>query len=192
MKKEQLVALLGRPLSNREDSNYEQYMEEATSYIESLLCMPLRFDDETHIFNGRDGYSTLYTGIHTDVIGVRVDGEIISPEKYHSAFFDNRNSRVFNSIIFSKKLRARDVIEVDAVWGFECYPADIKSLIAKAFLLVSQPLKAASNVKSKKVEDFSITYSDSTKEEQFEIENSKVISKYSLCNLGYIRHGEVC
>jgi hypothetical protein len=194
MTQEQVSKLLGRPLKPFEVANFDQYLEIAKESVEELLCISLDVDDTSgepeatmQLFEAREGYSTVFTGIFTDVTEVKVDG-VVSTD-YHRAFWDKRNSPYYNSIILSTR-RAKEV-EITAFWGFDELPADLKQLWAKAFAVVSAK-KPVGNVKSKKVEDFSISYGDLSDDDVFVRDNSRVIKKYKMCHLGYILSGDVC
>lgn len=79
--------------------------------------------------------------------------------------------------------------------GMADIPADLKLLIARCFDTIHQEQSAANDngVKSKKVEDFSITYNDVTEAAMvaFVKQNTATLDKYSMCQ-GPIRSGKVC
>lgn len=192
MNTETLVALLGRPLTTRETTNKSLYLDIAKSNLESYLCIDLSCNpiEEERIYSARDGYSTLFLDILTEVIEVTVNDEIVDDTTYHTAYFDNRNGTVFNSIIFNTPFRCDEDVTVKAVWGFQKLPNDLQRLIAQLFAITSKAYSTGS-VKRKKVEDFDITLGDTTPEQDFLNQNAAVIRKYSLCNLGDVKHGEV-
>ena len=78
-----------------------------------------------------------------------------------------------------------------ADWGFTTYPADLQRLLDNA-LVVAKKAYTAQEVKSKRIEDFDVTYSDLSTEEAFLKQNAITIRKYSMCNIGNIQHGNVC
>lgn len=188
MTQSELEALLGRSLTQREANNLDLYLDIAKDNLETLLCFDVC--DETsnpRTFEVRDGYRTLYTGIFTEIVSVTIDGETVS--NYHAAQWDNRNADWFNSIVFDDPLTDKEVT-VDAVWGFDEMPKDLKHLLAQLFATTSQKFTAR-DVKSKKNEDFSITFGDKSDDELFAERNQKTIAKYSLCGIGEVQSGRV-
>ena len=119
--KTEMAALLGRPLSTIEETNYDLYLSIAILRLNDLLCIDL---------------STM--------------GDM---------------------------------------------PADLKLLVARCFSTIQEEQKLASSngVKSKKVEDFSVTYNDEvdTPMVAFVKANSATLDKYGMCQ-GPIRSGKVC
>ena len=189
MKQQELEALLGRPLTPTEASNRALYLEIANESLfgeGSLLCLDPCQDDGERVFEKREGMSTVFTGIFTKINSVKVDGE---DAEYVPYFWDNRNSDFYNSIVLTNNC-GREVV-VDAEWGFECLPKDLKRLLAQAFAIVSVK-RQVKKVKSKKIEDFSITYGDLSEDDQFVADNVRVIDKYRMCDVGYVRHGRTC
>ena len=193
MNKTELEALLGRSLTTRENTNYKLYLKIAEESLENLLCLSLdcKQVSENRTFDAREGYSTVFVGIFTEVSEVKVDDDVVSPDSYYPAQWDNRNASWYNSIVFTERFDEASEIEVTADWGFDEQPSHLKQLIAQLFANVSKKYSVG-NVKSKRVEDFSITYSDLTDDQAFQEANKRVIQQYSLCNVGNIRHGEVC
>lgn len=194
MEQSELEALLGRPLTQREVTNKDLYLEIAKSIVEGLLCMSLDVQatpatTSERIFEAREGYSTVFTGMFTDVTDVKINS--VASTDYHARFFNDRNTSYKNSIVFDCKLKDKDEVKITAKWGWSELPADLKLLIAQAFANTSKKYSVG-DVKSKKVEDFSIVYGDLSNDDKFITENSRVISKYSLCNVAYVRHGRVC
>lgn len=119
--KEEMAALLGRPLKTVEDTNYDLYLSIAVLRLNDLLCLDLKSMGEL--------------------------------------------------------------------------PADLKLLIARCFATITeeQSTGADNGVKSKKVEDFSITYNDTVDSPMvvFVKQNEAALDKYSRCQ-GPIRSGKVC
>lgn len=193
MKQERLVALLGRPLTPVEVTNLKPYLKIAIETLETMLCASINKVTETRTFDSREGYRTVFTGYFTDLEEVKIDGEVIEPSDYSTRQWDKRTAKWYNSIVFDRK-RGKCEIEVTADWGFnKCTPTDLESLIAKLFAQVSAKNTTNSNVASKQVEDFRITFrTDATLDEQFAEDNALVLNKYSLCDIGMVRSGEVC
>ena len=69
---------------------------------------------------------------------------------------------------------------------------DLKLLVAKLFALVGTMNTTNGNIKSKRVEDFTITFNDNTVFDQFLLDNSATINKYSICSIGDVQNGDVC
>ena len=163
-----------------------QCSDEAKQFLESLLCLDFSQDSGERTFTAREGMRTVFTGIFSDVSSVTVGGQAVS---YHPAFFDKRNGSFFNSIVLDKPVCGEVVVDAD--WGFDELPADLKKLLANADKVVSQSY-SVKEVKSKRVEDFQITYSDLSDDEVFLKQNAVTINKYSMCNVPYVLHGETC
>lgn len=192
MTQQELGALLGRPLTAKEVTNLDLYIDIAKENLESLLCMPLDVKEtdaaaEARTFDVREGFSTVFTDIFTEITEVKIDGAITTD--YYSAFWDKRNSPYYNSIVLGN--RRGDTVEITGSWGFDTLPKDLQRLWAQVFAIVSKK-RSVSNVKSKKVEDFSIVYGDLSDDEQFQKDNATTINKYRMCNIGYVRHGSTC
>ena len=186
----QLEALLGRSLTARETANCNSYLEIAKAQLEELLCISLLQDSGERTFTSRYGYSTLFTGIFTKVNSVTINGVVVDPSTYHLAFFDDRNKGFYNSIVFNSKLIGQDVV-VDANWSFDTMPSDLAQFLAQLFAL-SAKKKVTGSIKSKRVEDFSITYGDLTDMQQFVADNDLIMTKYGQCFITETRHGSVC
>jgi len=182
--------LLNRSLTANEVSNFKTNLKIAILRLEDLLCMNLKADFESRYFETREGYRTIFTDPFTGEPVVRVDGVLKDADSYSVRQFDNLNGEWFNSIVFKKHLdRRAEVVEVEADWGFDsCAPADIKLLLAKLFDFNSQV--DSGNVKSKKIEDYSVTYTDDSTFDGFIKSNQAIINKYSICT-NMIRQGYV-
>jgi|SRR5215217_3883091 len=188
MNQSELEALLGRSLTPNEVANLTLYLDIATENLETILCISLSTTDvtEARVFIPREGYRTVYTDPFTDVSIVTVNGNEVT---YYPAFWDKRTSDYYNSIVLDKKT-CKDVT-ITATWGFPELPSDLKQLLARSFSLASQSYKNIS-VKTKRVEDFSITYEDLTDDEAFGLKNAKTIHKYSQCDIINVVNGKVC
>lgn len=190
MTQAKLEALLGRSLTPREVTNLQLYLDIAKESLEELLCLSLCDEgDTTRVFNVREGYSTVFTDIFTELSEVKVDGTVTTD--YYPAFWDKRSNAYYNSIVLDDCNVTE--VEITGFWGFDEVPNDLQLLWAQSFANVSKQYKAgAGNVKSKQVEDFRISYGDLTDDEVFMNANSRIIKKYSMCNIGYVKHGDVC
>lgn len=163
-----------------------QQEKQARQMVEELLCIEFAQDTGERVFEAREGYRTIFTGIYTDVSSVTVDGLAVD---YQKAFFDKKNGEFFNSIVLKTPVCGE--VTVDADWGFDCLPTDLQSLVNRAVLVVSQSY-STKDVKSKRVEDFSVVYGDISDDEKFIRDNAITIQKYSMCNIGYIVNGKTC
>lgn len=191
MNQDQIEALLGRSLSSTEATNRKLYLDIAKDSLEELLCIQLDCQnvEEARVFNVRDGYSTVFTDIFTEATEVKVDG--VATTDYYSAFWDKRNGSYFNSIVLDESCGSS--IEVTATWGFDETPNDLKLLWAELFANVAKKYSVGSaNVKSKQVEDFRVSYGDLTDDDAFLNANRRTISKYRMCDIGFVLHGDVC
>ena len=161
--------------------------EQAKLLVEELLCLDLTSETGERVFEPREGMRTVFTGLFSDVSSVKVDGRAVS--NYHPAFFDKRNGTLFNSLVFDTPVKGE--VTVTADWSADPLPADLQKLIANAEAVVSQSY-SVKELKSKRVEDFTLTYSDLSNDEVFVKQNAVTINKYSMCNVPYILHGDTC
>lgn len=192
MDQTKMAALLGRPLTPIESSNFDLYLKLARETLEQMLCTVLCDYDDPKFYESREGYSTVFTDIFTEIDEVKVDGDVIDPSKYSARQWDRRNAAWFNSIVFDEKLCGKEV-EVSATWGFTKMPTDLKYLLAGLFGLVTKKNTFDGTVQSKQVEDFRITFNTGADiSQEFADKYSSVIQRYSLCSIGNIQHGKVC
>lgn len=190
--KDQVSKLLNRPLTTAEDTNFSTYLKIATERLEELLCFDLCITTPTRTYIVREGYRTIFTDVFTGTPTVTIDGETVESDKYSVRQFDNLNGKWFNSIVFKQHLsRTVEEVTVQAAWGFQTLPVDLQLLLAKLFALNSQQQTTDDRVRSKKIEDFTITYDATTTYDQFILSNADVINKYSICGIGEISHGRV-
>lgn len=187
LKEAEMVKLLGRPLTTTETQNYNLYLKIATERLEELLCISLSTKSGERTYETRKGYRTVYVDTFSDIFSVKIDGEEV--ETYVTKQNDNLNGSWYNIIEFETKRRGEN-ITVDATWGFKSCPHDLELLLAKLFDQGSVE-QNTSDVKSKKIEDFSVTYNDRATFDTFVSANSATIQKYSQCDQGVIRHGRV-
>jgi len=189
----QLAKLLGRPLTSVETANEELYLDIAYERLESMICSTVDSIAEERTYDGRDGYSTVFTDVFVEVSSVTVNGKLLDAADYSIRQWDKRNAAWFNSIVLKNKLCGNSEVVIDATWGFadDTMPGDLQLLVAQLFALVGKMNKGNGNVKSKKVEDFSISYNDNSVYNQFVIDNAATIRRYSLCDIGKVRNGKV-
>ena len=191
MKQSELEALLGRPLTPNEVTNLKLYFKIAVEYLEDILCTSLCGCEDRKIFYAREGYSTVFTDIFTEITKVCVNGRMVSSSKYYVAQDDRRSGDWYNSIVFKDRSDCNGDVAVEAVWGFSSIPYDLRRVIAQLFANVSRKYSVG-KIQSKQVEDFRIQYvTSTTEEEQFIADNRRVLDKYSQCNIGSIRHGSL-
>lgn len=163
-----------------------QCSDEAKQFLESLLCLDFSQDSGERTFTAREGMRTVFTGIFSNVNSVTVNGQAVD---YYPAFFDKRSGSFFNSIVLTKPVCGEVVVDAD--WGFDKLPADLKKLLANADAVTSQAY-SVKEVKSKRTRTFQITYSDLSDDEVFLKKNAVTIAKYSMCDVPYVLHGDTC
>lgn len=187
MNKTKMVALLGRPLTDVEDTNFSLYLNIARERLEDITCLNLTEDTDDRVYDVRNGYSTVFTDLFTQVNSVEVNGSELTETDYSVRQWDKRNARWYNSIVLENCVDGEVTINAD--WGI-CSP-ELQFLLAKLFSLVGDMNNSEGNVKSKKVEDFSITFNENSVYQQFLIDNEATISKFSICAITDVQHGEV-
>ncbi|WP_439946507.1 hypothetical protein [Streptomyces sp. BBFR109] len=183
--KEKMAELLGRPLTSAEDSNFDLYLDIAVGRLSNLLCFSFDTAGGARTFPSRDGYRTVYVDPFTATTSVTVNGE--ARTDYAKKQNDAYNGSWFNSIEFDEPL-CGERVELNATWGFGAtLPGDLALLLAALFAVNEAEV---SDVKSKKIEDFSVTYRDDTKLDQVADQHKDTIVKYAVCQRA-IRHGLV-
>lgn len=190
----EVEAYLGRSLTSKEATNFNNNYDTAQEILESLLCISLdtrakNAPAKTYEFDARDGYSTVFTGIFQSPTAVTVNGK--TKTNYTPKFWDNRNTDVYNSIVFDKPLRHKDTVAVTALWGYETLPNDLGRLLSQMISIVGSK-HSTKGVKSKRVEDFSISYMENSETDKFIDDNAVTIQKYGMCHIGEFRSGRVC
>jgi hypothetical protein len=189
MNQSQLEGLLGRSLTPIEVTNLKTYLNIAKQSLDGLLCTNLCDQSVTRTFDAREGYSTVFTDIFTDIQEVKLNDEVTTD--YSVRQWDRRNGSWYNSIVFENKLCEDDEVEVTASWGFSQMPSDLKLVWAQLFGLISKKNKQDGTVSSKQIEDFRVTFkTDADLDDEFYRQYDKTIAKYSLCSIGNIQHGE--
>lgn len=185
-----MAALLNRSLTSSETSNYKTYLKIAQERLSGLLCMNLSTEVGERTYETRDGYRTVYVDPFTELTSITdSDGETIDSSTYTVMQWDSYNAPWYNSIVFDELLSCQRIV-VEAEWGFDCLPVDLESLLAKLFALGSIEQNMTGKVKSKRIEDFWVTYEDVPTIDGLVSNNLGTIKKYSLCNLGYVKHGK--
>lgn len=184
MNQAKLEALLGRPLTTIEVTNLTLYLEIATERLQDLTCLNLTQNTEDRVYDVREGYTTVFTDPFTEINSVTVNGNTFTD--YTPMQWNRRNADWYNSIVLET---CEDEVTINADWGI-CSP-ELQLLTARLFGLMGIEKSGNGNVKSKKVEDFSITFNDNSAYDQFLLDNQSLINKYSLCNIGNVQHGSV-
>lgn len=191
MDQTKMSALLGRPLTSVESINFALYLNIAKENLDGLLCMTLCDPDDTRVYDAREGYSTVFTDVFTDVSEVKVNGKVV--DNYSKRQWSKRSAEWYNSLVFDKLFCDDDVVEVKGSWGFNKMPADLLSVLAGLFGQISSKNKLNPNVQSKQNREYRITFNtDVDLDEEFSKQYGKTISKYSICSIGNVKHGEVC
>jgi hypothetical protein len=194
MDETKMAALLGRPLTSIETTNFSLYLKIARETLDDLLCMTLCDDGDSKTYDVREGYRTLFTDIFTEVTEVKKDGDIVDPSKYSVRQWDKRNGSWYNSIVFDTMFTGCDEeVEVTADWGFNSMPVDLQAVLAGLFGLITKKSSLDTSITSKQVEDFRIAFrTDVDIDTEFEDKYAKTINKYSICDIPNVQHGEVC
>lgn len=187
MTPEQLSALLGRSLTGAEVTNLTLLLAIAQTQLEDLICSPLTDRTEARTFTARDGYRTLHTPIFEVIVSVTVNGE--TRTDYVAKQSGNRNSTWFNSIVFEEAVSGTVVVTAD--WGFTTLPSDLELLIAKLFGVAANNNLGTDRVSSKKVEDFSISFTSTSEEQSFLDKSSVTLRKYSSCDQSEVVSGDL-
>lgn len=184
---EQVAALLGRPLTSTENTNFDTYIEIAEARLSNLLCFSLSLKPGSRVFDTRAGYRTAYVDPFTDITSVKVAGELRTDWiKKQNDFYQGD---WYNVIEFDERL-CGERIEVEAGWGFDEVPHDLAPLLAGLFGLQETELRH-SDVKSKTVEDFKVEYREETNGYDTLIDHQlATIRKYAQCERA-VRHGSL-
>lgn len=187
MTQDKISALLGRPLSSVETTNFSTYLEVAQNKVSDLLCYDICQKVETKRFSARLGYKTLNVPVFTEIDSVKLNGT--ETTAYSVRQGSNFNGDWYNSLVFDTPLHDQTV-EIKADWGFSKVPVDVQILIAQVFGMIGDSLESEL-VSSKQVEDFRITLNNKTKQEVFATKYAGTISKYSGCVNGNVQSGYV-
>lgn len=193
MTQPELEALLGRSLTSTEVTNLTLYLEIATSNLNDLLCTTTNEVTETRTFDTRSGYKTAFVGIVQNVTEVKLDDDVISSDEYTLRQWDKRTADWYNAIVFDDAITA-DEITVTGTWGFASgtLPNDLNMVLANLFDLITKRNKFDGTIASKRVEDFQINFNtDSDLDDEFYNKYSKILSKYSLCDIPNIQSGAI-
>lgn len=196
--KDEMEALLGRTLTPTEDTNFDLYLNIANENLEELICTPIESVTEDRVFNTREGYSTAFVDIFSTLNSVEIDGEEIDSSTYSVRQWDRRTADWYNSIVFDTKFDADVEITVNADWGFVVdsgddsgLPVGLQVLLAGLFALISKKNKSDGTIASKQVEDFRISFNaDVGLDDDFYNKYRSTISKYSLCEIPYVKQGK--
>lgn len=189
MTKEKVSKLLGRSLTSAESGNFDLYLGIAYQRLEDLLCINLCIKSDKVSYPLREGFRSLYVDPLRRITSVSINGNVQTGFTLMQG--DNLYSEWYDTVVLESKM-GKGVAEIEADWGFgKCEPYDLQLLTARAFALVSSENSVDTNVKTKKIEDFSVTYGDETAYDSFLRANAPIISKYGKCNLNSVRHGRV-
>lgn len=191
MTQDKIAALLGRPLSSAEQSNFSTLLELAQSRVSDMFCVDICQKVETRRFPVRLGYKTLNVPIFTEIDSVTLDGVTVTDfevRQNSKTYGDWYNSIVFTKPFFQKTVLTQPVVEIKADWGFATIPADVQLLIAEVFGILTDPLES-DLIKLKQVEDFRLTLNDKTKQQAFAERYAGIIAKYSGCVTSSIESG---
>jgi len=187
-----MSALLGRPLTTIETTNYSLYLKIARQSLDDLLCTNLCDESDPRTYDARAGYSTVFTDVFTDITSVSVNGIAVEADTYSIRQWNRRNGSWYNSIGFDEKLEEDDEVEVSASWGFSEMPSDLQLVQAQLFGLITKKNKQDGTIERKEVEDFKIQFNvDADLDDEFYSQYNKTIAKYSLCTVGQLTHASI-
>jgi len=185
----EMAALLGRPLTSVETTNFNTYLKLARQNLDVLLCMDLCSKEDPRTYSTREGYSTVFVDVFTDIDEVKLNGDVTTD--YSVRQWDKRSASWYNSLVFGCKFDKDDEVEITASWGFDKYPIDLQSVLAGLFGLITKKNKFDGTIASKQVEDFRISFNvDADLDASFYQSYNATISKYSLCDIPEIRNGK--
>lgn len=192
-----VAKLLGRPLSSKETASFEEYIDIAKEDLEELLGIKIEKSEEDpseRTFDQRDGYRSLYVDPFTSITSIEIgDEDPLTGDDYHVAQNDLRNAPWYNTIVFKERMcSSDDLVTVNATWGFgQSLPKDLQLLLARMFMVVANvDTSGKDKVRSKSIEDFSVTYDlGKTTLDRFYEENRRIIRKYRQLPVGDIAHG---
>lgn len=190
LKQAQIEKLLNRSLTSAEVTNLSLYLKIATQRLEELLCMDICGEAGERTYDSRYGYRTVFTDPFTSINSITIDDEVVSEDDFVVKLNERYSGNWFNSIEFDTKRRGQKIV-IDAEWGFNKLPEDLQLLLAQLFAQGSTEQVSDAQVKSKKIEDFSVTYKDSATYDEFVSTHASVLNKYAQCNQNQIRHGAV-
>ena len=178
--------LLGRTLTSTEASNFEQHLNATIANLENLLGWSLLGEAGERVYKSRRRYHTLWTDPFTEINSVTVDGT--AETDYTPIFNDSYNSPFYNGLEFDYPLDGSKVV-IDATWGFTGIPADLGQLIVALWSMAQRLPTEQGNVRSKSIEDFSVTYTEDGEYNSIITTYSGVIAKYAL-DSSQIQHGD--
>lgn len=193
MTQSELEALLGRSLMSSEVTNLTLYLEIATSNLNDLLCTTTNEVTESRTFDTRNGYKTAFVGIVQSVTEIKLDDDVISNDGYSLRQWDKRTAGWYNAVVFDDAITA-DEITVTGTWGFASgtLPNDLNMVLAGLFDLITKLNKFDGTIASKRVEDFQINFNtNSDLDDEFYNKYSKILSKYSVCDITNIQSGAI-
>lgn len=181
--KEDMAALLDRPLTSGEDSNYNAVLATAKSTLESILGIKLD-GSGTRIYLPRTMYSQLWTDPFVGMATVAVvDADGTTDITSTPAYYDDLNAPWFNSVILDS-LMGNKKIAVTANWGFgDELPIDLKALWASLFGLVTEAAasEATGAITSEQILTHKVTYAASSSDaiQRWSESNTTTIARYA-------------
>ena len=183
----QVAALLGRPLTATESTNFNQYIEIAEKRLSNLLCFSLTPSEtpEARVYDTRDGYRTAYVDPFTSVTAVKT-GDTVRTGDWIKKQNDSYQGDWYNVIEFDERLHG-ERIEVTATWGFTELPADLGPLLAGLFGLNEKAL-SSQGVKRKEIEDYRVEYDGTSDMDNLLDSQAGTIAKYAQCERA-VQHG---
>lgn len=193
--KDKLEKLLGKTISVNAGHGLEEHLSVTESYLELMICSLVSGSEETQAltFKTRNGYSAVNTPIFRGEPTIKVDGVTVSSSKYELVATGTKlPTEWYNSIVFNDRKLYGNKVKVTALWGFEALPDDLALVFAGIFDVITTTGENNTNIKSKKVEDFAVTFVDlESALDDVKRKYSIILSKYSCCDEINFESGDV-
>lgn len=178
---ETMTALLGRPLTSSESTNFNTYLDIATERLEEALGIKLEVQTDPpaaasdRTFDFRRGYHTVHLDPFTSVTSVTIDDNPFTT--YVMKQNDRYNGDWYNALEFDDPLYGCQMrMVVTAVWGFASLPNDLARLLAAVFAAHDNE---ANNVLMKWIEGAKVQYDGNSPMDSITARHLKTIQKYS-------------
>lgn len=188
--KEQIADILGRPLTPKEDTGFDVYIQIAKEQLGSLLGYSLDLSEgaSTQVFTLDADSKSLMVPPFTNVTSVKIGGKEVE-------YTTGTTNKPFLVEIILGEYRSSPVsVEVTAEWGYSEYPAGILLLLANMFLVVAngQTTGGGAKVKSEESLSHKVTYETTSSQfESFAKDNANIIDLYRLPYASLVSAGRI-
>ena len=196
MDKTKMVALLGKPLTTVEDTNFALYLNISIQTLEQMTCLILTEtsgDDGVRVYDTREGYRTQFIDLFTELSEVKINDDIIGISDYSKRQWNRRTADWYNSLVFEDAFsETQTEVTVTGTWlTTDNMPDDLQAVLAGLFGLVASKQKYDPTVASKQVEDFRLTLrADADLDADFSRKFSTTLAKYNMCNIPNVQHSD--